>query len=82
MRLINVNNGLLEVFFDKQIPPYAILSHTWTEEEVLYSDMIPFPSDETKAKIGFEKIRRTARLARKANPPLQYIWVRTFSSPR
>ncbi|KAK1485724.1 hypothetical protein CCUS01_03865 [Colletotrichum cuscutae] len=34
MRLINVNTGLLEVFNDaKSRPQYAILSHTWGEEE-------------------------------------------------
>ncbi|CAM1500466.1 Fc.00g096280.m01.CDS01 [Cosmosporella sp. VM-42] len=38
MRLINVKTYTITQFFD-EIPPYAILSHTWGEEEVTLQDM-------------------------------------------
>lgn len=33
--------------------PYAILSHTWTDEEVTYQDLI---SSAGKSKSGYKKI--------------------------
>jgi hypothetical protein len=36
MRLLNTTSlGLFE-FFGDQVPPYAILSHTWEDEEVSF----------------------------------------------
>lgn len=32
MRLLNVNTLRFGIFYDVQIPPYAILSHTWAQE--------------------------------------------------
>lgn len=34
MRLINAETMLLEDFTIRKAPRYAILSHTWTDEEV------------------------------------------------
>jgi hypothetical protein len=39
MRLINTTTIELNEFFDKHIPPYAILSHTWGEDEVTFKDI-------------------------------------------
>ncbi|RMZ43851.1 hypothetical protein CA14_004034 [Aspergillus flavus] len=41
MRLINVQTFALEEFFNEQVPPYAILSHTWgnDEDEVSFRDI-------------------------------------------
>ncbi|KAF1842816.1 HET-domain-containing protein [Cucurbitaria berberidis CBS 394.84] len=39
MRLLHSTTFEFEVFHDDQIPPYAILSHTWGEEEVSYQEM-------------------------------------------
>jgi hypothetical protein len=39
MRLLNATSLKFEVFSDDQLPPYAILSHTWGDEEVSYQDM-------------------------------------------
>ena len=41
---------------DDQIPPYAILSHTWgpNEEEVTFEDIL---NGTGEAKPGYEKIR-------------------------
>lgn len=56
MRLINTATGLFEEFITRNVPKYAILSHTWEEEEVSFSDM---QKDGHQAKKGFEKIRMT-----------------------
>lgn len=39
MRLLNVQTLELEEFTGNNIPPYAILSHTWDTEEVTYRDV-------------------------------------------
>jgi hypothetical protein len=39
MRLLNTTSLEFEVFSDDHLPPYAILSHTWGDEEVSYQDM-------------------------------------------
>ena len=58
MRLLEIlPNGdfhLIEKSFDKAIPPYAILSHTWGSEEVTFEDMV---KDSGRSKIGYEKIK-------------------------
>jgi hypothetical protein len=38
MRLLNVRTRELEEFFEKRIPKYAILSHTWGEDEVTFRE--------------------------------------------
>jgi hypothetical protein len=43
MRLLERNNTgdfrLTRNFHDDKVPPYAILSHTWGDEEVLFQDL-------------------------------------------
>ncbi|KAF2969621.1 hypothetical protein GQX73_g3950 [Xylaria multiplex] len=39
MRLLNTENYTLETFMGVKKPPYAILSHTWGENEVLFEDL-------------------------------------------
>ncbi|KAN0107968.1 HET domain containing protein [Hyaloscypha variabilis] len=38
MRLLNTRTRKLEEFFEKDIPNYAILSHTWGKEEIIFKD--------------------------------------------
>jgi hypothetical protein len=40
MRLINCITLKLEEFLGDDIPPYAILSHTWDREEVSLAEFI------------------------------------------
>jgi hypothetical protein len=56
------------------IPPYAILSHTWgaDTEEVTFKDLT---DDTGKSKAGYNKIRFCGEQARCDD--LQYIWVDT-----
>ncbi|KAH8588759.1 hypothetical protein B0O99DRAFT_524437 [Bisporella sp. PMI_857] len=52
--------------------PYAILSHTWTNQEVTYRDLI---SGTGKSKSGYEKIKFCGEQATRDG--LQYFWVDT-----
>ncbi|KAF5506510.1 hypothetical protein CGCS363_v005204 [Colletotrichum siamense] len=40
MRLIDVKTLELKEFFDDNVPRYAILSHTWGQEEPSYLELI------------------------------------------
>jgi hypothetical protein len=74
MRLLEYNNGgefSLTQFFD-DIPPYAILSHTWGLEEVTFEDMM---EGNGTSKAGFDKIRFCGEQARRDG--WQYFWVDT-----
>jgi hypothetical protein len=72
MRLINTRTMLFEEFIGRNLPNYAILSHTWEEEEVSFKDMSDASS---KSKKGYGKIAMTCHLAAKAG--LRYAWVDT-----
>jgi hypothetical protein len=74
MRLINCTTLELEEFFGSNIPPYAILSHTWGSEEVLFSDL-PLRKPSTIAKAGYQKIKLTCDQATRDG--LGYAWVDT-----
>jgi hypothetical protein len=74
MRLLEYNNDgefSLTQFFD-DIPPYAILSHTWGPEEVTFKDMM---EGNGTSKRGFDKIRFCGEQARCDG--WQYFWVDT-----
>ncbi|KAF2022598.1 hypothetical protein EK21DRAFT_46044, partial [Setomelanomma holmii] len=64
----------LEYFIAEDVPPYAILSHTWEEEEVTYQDFIA-ATDDRESKKGWRKIRRMCELAK--DHWLEYAWVDT-----
>ena len=77
MRLLKFDGtGKLSLTEDlnNDIPPYAILSHTWgrDEDEVTFDDLM-LPSDKSKA--GYNKIRFCGEQARKDG--LEYFWVDT-----
>ncbi|KAJ4293464.1 hypothetical protein N0V90_008747 [Kalmusia sp. IMI 367209] len=58
---------------DDKLPPYAILSHTWQDDqEVTYDDLV---HSKGMDKAGFEKIRFCAREAERDG--LQHFWVDT-----
>ena len=72
MRLINTHTLDFEEFEGQNIPPYAILSHRWEEEEVLYKDV---ERGNATTKKGWQKITRCCEQARKDE--LLYVWVDT-----
>ncbi|KAK0663437.1 HET-domain-containing protein [Cercophora samala] len=75
MRLINTNNGQFEEFIGNDIPPYAILSHTWEDGEVTLADMKSGRYQMYRSKKGYKKIDMTCRMAKKDG--YQYAWVDT-----
>jgi hypothetical protein len=74
MRLLHIttsgNLGLKE-FFDT-IPPYAILSHRWEEEEVTLEDLT---KSKATGKKGYKKIELCC--AQAAKDGFEYVWVDT-----
>ncbi len=75
MRLLKRNDAgeisLIE-FFCKDVPQYAILSHTWGDDEVLFKEMV----DGTgTSKLGYKKIQFCADQA--WHDGLKFCWVDT-----
>ncbi|KAK4156166.1 heterokaryon incompatibility protein-domain-containing protein [Chaetomidium leptoderma] len=57
MKLLNVHTGEIHEFLsDTDVEPYAILSHTWAEDEVTFEDLQSLPKETLAAKKGFAKI--------------------------
>jgi hypothetical protein len=73
MRLLNTRTLQLEAFFDDQIPPYAILSHTWGDGEITFQDIQHL--DVAREKEGFHKVERACALA--ASEGHDFIWIDT-----
>ena len=80
MRLLKLKtNGKFSLTEDivGDVPPYAILSHTWgaDTEEVTFKDL----EDNTgESKAGYSKIQFCGKQAH--NDGLEYFWVDTFAS--
>ncbi|CAH0003182.1 unnamed protein product [Clonostachys byssicola] len=75
MRLLKWNGGdVCLVDAPEEIPPYAILSHTWGPKntEVTFEDMIV---KADKKKVGYEKLRFCGQQAQRDG--LEYFWIDT-----
>ena len=77
MRLLQLDDGggySLVEFVGKNIPRYAVLSHTWgpDHEEVTFKDLIDHSGND---KAGYKKIQFCA--AQAARDGLQFSWVDT-----
>lgn len=77
MRLLNTylsdtQDFVIQEFLDYELPPYAILSHTWGKEEVTYQEV---NTASAKEKSGFEKITQCCSVARADG--YKYIWIDT-----
>lgn len=59
-------------FLGKDIPRYAILSHTWGEEEVSFKDM---KKNRAEGMKGLKKIKGLCEVA--AGDGFEYMWVDT-----
>ncbi|OTA36786.1 hypothetical protein BTJ68_02600 [Hortaea werneckii EXF-2000] len=74
MLLLNANTYALKFFHTAETaPPYAILSHTWEDDEVLFKDMDDL--ERAKAKSGWQKIEYICRQA--LEDGLEWAWVDT-----
>lgn len=73
MYLLNTTTRKLESFAGYSVPSYAILSHTWGEEEVILQDLNTDPNVESKK--GYAKIKYACDQA--IRDGLDYCWVDT-----
>lgn len=73
MRLLNVETLALETFNGREIPEYAILSHTWREgEEVTFEEL---GTEASKSKSGYVKIQQVCKIA--AEEHFSHVWIDT-----
>ncbi|KAK9421429.1 putative Heterokaryon incompatibility domain-containing protein [Seiridium unicorne] len=74
MRLLNAESYRLEEFVGANIPPYAILSHTWEDGEVLYEVISDLETARTRD--GFWKIERCC--AEALDDGWEWVWIDTL----
>ncbi|KAM6536621.1 hypothetical protein FALCPG4_002610 [Fusarium falciforme] len=72
MRLLNTTSLKLEYFVGAGIPKYAILSHRWEAEEILFEDV---QTDQWPEKKGVGKVKRVCLRAK--DDGFKYIWIDT-----
>lgn len=72
MRLLHSTTLEFHEFHTEDIPPYAILSHTWGDEEVSFKEMKKGGSESKK---GYEKITFCAKQAR--SDGYDFFWIDT-----
>jgi len=72
MWLLNTESLQLKEFYDSQVPPYAILSHRWGDNEVSFQE---FQAGSKKNSEGHEKIANCCSLAGKRR--LDWAWIDT-----
>lgn len=76
MKLINSETGRIADFTDLNTPPYAILSHCWSSDELLYRDFpLNWASNDREGRRGFQKLRGLLKLARQDGH--EYVWIDT-----
>jgi len=76
MRLINTQTWQATEFLsDDEIPRYAILSHTWEEEEVVFEQWERKEVIDISHKKGYSKIKNFGERA--AADGFSWIWVDT-----
>jgi hypothetical protein len=72
MRLLHAKTMQLFEFWGKDVPPYAILSHTWEEDEVSYQEI---QSSKAQSKKGYAKIFLCCNQA--IQERIEYVWIDT-----
>jgi hypothetical protein len=73
MRLLNTSALALHDFMDDNIPSYAILSHHWEDEEVIFRDL---QTGRGPGMAGYSKI--TGRCAHAALDGFEYAWIDSY----
>ncbi|KAF2495486.1 HET-domain-containing protein, partial [Lophium mytilinum] len=74
MRLLDTATLQLKEFFGDATPPYAILSHTWEEDEVSLQALATARHNVPELA-GHTKIRKCCEIA--ASDGFQYVWIDT-----
>ncbi len=72
MRLLNTGKLEIKQFGDNEVQSYAILSHTWGNEEVTFQDMV---GGHSTGKEGYEKVKNSCSVA--AADGFEYVWIDT-----
>lgn len=67
----------LHLYSCGEFPSYAILSHTWGDEQVTFEDMIDGVTARCKSKAGYRKLEFCGRQA--AKDGLSLFWADTCS---
>ncbi|KAK0381975.1 HET domain-containing protein [Colletotrichum paranaense] len=75
MWLVNTDSLVLEEVSKPSSIKYAILSHTWADDEVTFQDFHNIERSGERHKSGFSKIQKTCEPARQRG--LHYAWVDT-----
>ncbi|KAI1441963.1 heterokaryon incompatibility protein-domain-containing protein [Annulohypoxylon stygium] len=76
MRLLHAfRRDFTEFIIDEEIPRYAILSHTWGEEEISFQEWQKMPYSQLQLKKGYRKISYCCRQALKDN--IEWVWIDT-----
>ncbi|KAF5339513.1 hypothetical protein D9758_016362 [Tetrapyrgos nigripes] len=76
MRLLHTSTYELKEFIGLSVPEYAILSHTWEDEEILFSDLRDAAArDAATQKKGWQKVVGTCEQASKDG--LEWVWIDT-----
>jgi hypothetical protein len=74
MRLVNAVTLKIETFGADDLPEYAILSHTWGNEEVTLQE-VSNVSPSVKSKSGYQKVEQCCRQA--LSDGIGYCWIDT-----
>ena len=78
MRLLNTRTWhLCDFVSDDSVPRYAILSHTWDDEEVSYHQWTAIPAQDLAHLKGYRKIRAFGDKAAKNG--FEWAWVDTYA---
>jgi hypothetical protein len=74
MWLLDTSTLELRDFVGVSIPQYAILSHTWGDDEVTFKDMHKY-REAAKSKAGYTKVQKCCEKAQEDGH--QYVWIDT-----
>jgi hypothetical protein len=74
MRLLSTDTLTFHEFMGDKFPQYAILSHTWDEQELTYYEMLN-PTPAVKMKAGYMKMMGFATKSKELG--YQYCWIDT-----
>lgn len=75
MRLITARTFKLVEYYDRQTPPYTILSHAWGLEEVTFQDVQNLSREARSSEDGWSKIEQACKIALRHE--LDFLWVDT-----
>ena len=79
MRLLNAHTHILSEFNETNTPRYAILSHTWGDDEILFQDAASLPrlrSTDISTRAGYLKVWSFMHCAQAAG--FEWVWIDTL----